>query len=183
MSDSSPIILISGPPGAGKSTVARQLVASSVTPIAYLEGDAFWQFIAKSKPAMDPGEGRKQNARIVIQAMVAAAVRYARGGYETILDFTIGPWHLKRLQTAMKETPLAYVILYPSEAVCAQRAATRAEGTMPDYAPYRELYAAFGEFGAFEGHALRDDHAAPSELAARIRAGLASGAYRVAKPE
>lgn len=160
--------------------MARELVGLSKMPVAYLEGDTFWHFIAKSKPAENEMEGRKQNARIVIQAMVAAAVRYARGGYETVLDFTIGPWHLKLLQSALKETPLDYVILYPSEAVCAQQAAARTEGAMPDYAPYRDLHAAFGELGAFERHAIRSDNHDPAKLAAQIRAGLGAGAYRLA---
>lgn len=179
MSESSPIILISGPPGAGKSTVARHLVASSTVPVAYIEGDAFWHFIAKSRPATDEAEARKQNARIVIQAMLAAAVRYARGGYETILDFTIGPWHLKLIRAAIKETPLEYVVLCPSAPVCAKRAAERAEGAMPDYSSYRDLHAAFGNLGVFERHALRSDGAGAAELAVQIRAGLAAGTYRV----
>ncbi len=179
MSEASPIVLISGPPGAGKSTVARQLVASSKTPIAYLEGDTFWSFIAKSKAFEDKNEGRRQNARIVIRAMMAAAVRYARGGYETVLDFTIGPWHLKAMHAALKETPLDYVILYPNETVCAERAAARSEGAMPDYAPYRDLHAAFGEAGEFERHVLRDHQGSAAELAAQIRTSLDAGIYRV----
>jgi len=179
MAETSPVVLISGPVGAGKSTVARELIAISKAPVAYLEGDTFWRFIAKSKPAVDQMEGRKQNARIVIQAMIAAAVRFARGGYETILDFTIGPWHLKLLQSALKETPLDYVMLYPSEAVCAARAAGRSEGAMLDYAPYRDLHAAFGELGALGPHAIRGDSHDPAELAAQIRAGLDAGAYRL----
>ena len=111
--------------------------------------------------------------------MIAAAARYAHGGYETVLDFTIGPWILKSIQSALKETPLDYVVLCPSERVCSQRAAGRAEGAMPDYSEYRELHAAFRNLGAFERHALRSDTAEAEELAEEIRAGVRAGVYRV----
>jgi hypothetical protein len=105
--------------------------------------------------------------------------RYAHGGYETVLDFTIGPWLLKLIQPALKGTPLDYVVLCPSESVCAQRAAVRTEGPMPDYSEYRELHAAFCVLGAFEQHAIRRDTADAGELVTQIRAGLTAGAYRV----
>jgi predicted kinase len=173
------IILISGPPGAGKSTVARELAASSTVPTAYIEGDTFWHFIVKGAAAAKQPKLRKKNSRIVIKAMMLAALPYARGGYEAIVDFSIGPWALDLFQAWLKETPFDYVILCPSEAVCAQRAASRTEGAMPDYTPYRELHAAFSALGPFERHALRHDEAGPTTLAARIRAGVAAGAYRV----
>jgi adenylate kinase family enzyme len=45
-----PIIVISGPVGAGKTTVARELVAGPRGPTAYIEGDAFWRFYRSGAP-------------------------------------------------------------------------------------------------------------------------------------
>lgn len=38
----------SGPVGAGKTTVAKELVALLPAPVSYIEGDIFWYFVAKA---------------------------------------------------------------------------------------------------------------------------------------
>jgi hypothetical protein len=171
------IILISGPPGAGKSTVAREFVKSSKVPTVYIEGDTFWHFIitgGASKP-----KSRATNSRLVIKSMMLAALPYAKGGYQTIVDFSIGPWHLELFRAWIKDTSFKYVILCPSEATCAERAASRAEGRVPDYSLYHGLHAAFCELGDFEKYAIRNDGADPATLAESIRDGVASGMYNL----
>lgn len=173
------IILISGPPGAGKSTVARALAGLSKAPAVYIEGDTFWHFIVGGGRAAIGSRERKKNSRIVIKAMMLAALPYARGGYRVIVDFSIGPWSLELFQGWLRDTPFSYVILCPSEAVCAERAASRDEGAMADYSPYRDLHAAFCDLGPFERCAVRNDAQSPAALATHIDAAVAIGAYRV----
>jgi uridine kinase len=38
------LIILSGPPGAGKSTVAKELMQLLPLPPAYIGGDDFWKF-------------------------------------------------------------------------------------------------------------------------------------------
>ena len=168
----SSIVLLSGPVGAGKTTVAKALVEASEGPTVYIEGDAFWFFIAK--PLRD--QGRNQKFHMIMRAMTASARSFARTGYEVILDFSIPPWFLDTARAIAKETPLDFVVLRPSEAVCASRAAARDEGTIPDYAPYRDLYAAFD--GA-ERHMISDDEGDAAVVAARIRQGISAGSFRL----
>jgi hypothetical protein len=132
-----PIILLSGPVGAGKSTVARELVAVTSGPVAYIEGDTFWSFIAEGKG----GPGWRKPFRVIMTAMTAAAVPYALADYEVIVDFSIPPWFLETAKKVVnvRSVPIDYVALRPSEVVCASRAAARPSGAIADYEGYREL--------------------------------------------
>src|SRR5579872_5972358 len=117
-----PIVVLSGPVGAGKTTVARALVAAAPGPLVYIEGDTFWSFIAN-----DTGVRRQRTFRAIMSAMTAAAVPYALANFEVLLDFSIPPWYLERVQALVqrREIALDYVVLRPSERVCAARAAAR----------------------------------------------------------
>jgi predicted kinase len=169
------IVILSGPIGAGKTTVARELVASSEAPIACIEGDTFWSFIAKRAPNLR----LEKNFKMIMTAMTAAALPYALYGYEVILDFSIPPWFLETAQrlAKSKDVPIDYVVLRPSEAVCAARAAARVEGRIADYTPYRDLYSSFDEAGRYT---IRDDASGAKAVAANIREALNAGRFRVA---
>ena len=164
------IVILSGPIGAGKTTVARELVALSAAPLAYIEGDTFWSFIAKG----DKKQALTKRFKMVMTAMTAASLPYAASGYETILDFSIPPWFLDtaRAVAKVREVPLDYVVLRPSEAVCA----ARAEGPISDYASYRELYASFD---GVERNTIRGDASDAKAVAVRIREGLDAGLFRI----
>jgi hypothetical protein len=169
------IVIISGPIGAGKTAVARELVALSPGPIAYIEGDSFWSFIAKGNKT----QTRNKQFKMIMTAMTAASLPFVVAGHETILDFSIPPWFLDtaRAVAKVRDVPLDCVVLRPSETVCSARAATRAEGTIVDYAPYRELYSSFDEA---ERYTIRDDASSAAMVAARVRDGLDAGLYRIA---
>src|SRR5262245_30578851 len=71
-------LLVNGPPGSGKCTVA-QLLANESPRGVHLLGDTFWHFIANHLPPGLPGA--EQQNRTVIAALASAAVAYDRGGY------------------------------------------------------------------------------------------------------
>ena len=169
-----PVILLSGPPGAGKSTVAQQLTALTQGQVAYIEGDAFWKFFAKGFDI----PGRRKNFKTVITSMLVAAIPYARAGYTVIVDFTIPPWFLSTAYTLAqtRNVPLDYIVLYPPEEVCAKRAATRAEGVIDDYTVFKEFYASFSDATR---HIISDETADAAKLAAYIREELNGGRFRV----
>jgi predicted kinase len=165
------VVMLSGPVAAGKTTVARELVALSPAPLCFLEGDTFWPLF--TKPGDKPVPER---FRLLMRSMTAAAIPLARGGYEVLLDFSFPLNFLDTARKILKEVPLDFVVVRPSLAVCEQRAAARPEGQIADYAIYRDFYT------MFEGlphHEICDDEADAASIARRIRAGLDQGLYRL----
>ena len=96
------IVLISGTPGTGKSTVAALLARDSQLAASLcLRTDSFYEALRKGAvPPHLPGSG-DQN-QVVIEAFLAAAVRFAQGGYDTLVDGVVGPWFLDPWLAAAK---------------------------------------------------------------------------------
>ena len=170
------LVILAGPPGAGKSTVARELVAQAAEPTAYIEGDRFWHFF----PYSSEHDRRKGDFRTVMRASVQTAASYAAGGYPVILDFSIPPWYLGGVRkiTASRGIAVHYVLLLPSEETCARRAAERSEDATFDYEVFHEFYATFKEM---DGPVLTQE-LPPAELARAIRKGLESGIFLLSPP-
>jgi len=168
-----PILILSGPVGSGKTTVAREMVRLLTGEVVLIEGDVFWSFYAKG--AHGPTHKR---FRTIMSAMTVASVPFAAGGSHVILDFSIPPWFLDTVRkiAATREVALDYVVLRPSEQVCAERAKARAEGSIADYSHYGELYRDFDQVAR---HILCNDTMSPTESASAILRGLAEGRFRL----
>jgi adenylate kinase family enzyme len=165
------VIIISGPVGAGKSAVARELVSLLPGSVAIIEGDKFWSFIAKSEKS-----DWRENFHTIMRSMTAATIPFVRMEYDVVLDFSVPPHFLGFARKILKEIHLEYVVLQPSQKVCAARAAARPEGTIKDYSKYSEFYLLFNEY---EQYRIADDTAAPADLALRIKDGLKTGKFLV----
>jgi gluconate kinase len=165
------VIFLSGPIGAGKTTVAQELLRLLPAPLSYIEGDTFWSFIRKE------GErGLRDSFPVLVRSMTAAAIPFARSGFLVLIDFSIPPAYLDTARKILKEVPFDFVLLRPSLQVCVERAASREKGAITDYARLKDFYALF-EDGRTEP--ICDDHADPSSLAQRIVESLNQGRFRV----
>jgi chloramphenicol 3-O-phosphotransferase len=166
------VVCLTGPVGAGKTTVAKELVKLMPEPVAYLEGDVFWSFLVKPG-----GKGGQEGFRAVLRAMFGAAAQMARSGYDVVLDFSVPPAFLPVAGKILKDVRLDLVMLRPGLAVCELRAAARAEGRIGDYGGYRDFY---GMFVDKRFPPVAGDEEAAEEVAARIFEWLAGELFRVA---
>lgn len=173
MPDTGRLIVLTGPIGAGKTTVAAELLRQPDVPTAYVEGDAFWRFIAKSKP------GPRQEAfRTILRGMSATAAAFARDGYQAWLDFSMPPDYLARATTLFRDVETHLVVLRPAVEICIERAANRKAGAIRDAQAITEFYALFTTVA--DRHVIADATASPAATAARIRAGLDRGEFHYA---
>lgn len=143
MVDVADLIVVTGPPGAGKTTVSRAL-AGMFERSALVAGDAFFGFIERGYLPPWTEQAHRQN-EVVISAAAAAAGRLAAGGYTVVYDGVIGPWFLDDFGQAAGVIGLHYAMLLPPERVCLDRVQSRVGHGFNDLEAARHMYAEFAD--------------------------------------
>jgi predicted ABC-type ATPase len=165
------LLVVTGPPGVGKSTVAA-LVADRLPRSVLIEGDAFFAFLRQG--AIDPWlpESHAQN-QVVVEATALATGRFALD-YTTVFDGVIGPWFVDAFLAGTGLDALDYVVLLPDVEVCVERVLTRLDHGFRDEAAARKMHDEFARCDIDARHLLRNHttaDAAADEVADRWQRG------------
>ena len=170
------VVIVSGPPGSGKTTVSAAL-ASGYERGVHLESDWLFRSIRSGFIAPWLPDAHSQNAAVMVVAADAAAA-YADAGYTVVWDGIVGPWFLDLVARRLcaREIRVQYLVLRPRRITASQRVQGR--GDTPETTGAEAMYDQFADLGEFESHVVSSD--APSEqVIEACKAALVDGRLKI----
>jgi cytidylate kinase len=126
LTDNDAMVLITGIPAAGKSTVADRL-ARRFRRGVHVRGDVFRRMVVAGRQGMTatPSEEARRQLRLRYRLAAHTADAYYEAGFSVVVqDVVIGPL-LTTYVNGIRARPLVLVVLAPQPEVVARREATR----------------------------------------------------------
>ena len=159
------ILLVAGPPGAGKSTVSAR-VAARFERSVLLPTDDFQAWIARGFIEPWLAESHHQNT-VIFHVAADAAARFAEGGYDVVVDGVLGMWGLDPWRALGR--PVSYALLLPDGTAARQRATDRGEHPLKDLDVVDMMHAAFlAHLDGYERHVIDSTDLTVEETLAEV---------------
>lgn len=175
------VIVISGPPAAGKTTTSEGL-ATTYPKSVHLRADDFWHSIVSGGLAPHLPKSDAQN-HVIMDVVAGAAFGYAAGGFTVIVDGVIGPWmlaHFLRKKSDFRTTAVHYIVLRPDGSTVLARARQRmSSNTLSAEGPILALWTQFLQLGDLEGHAIDTTSQNHMQTLSSVRLAVASERFRL----
>ena len=150
------IIVITGSPGTGKTTTASIVAKESdMDKSVHMHTDDFFHYLSKGAIPPHLPESNEQNL-VVIEAFLEAAKRYARGGYDVIVDGIVGPWFLEPWKAlAQEDYEVHYIVLRASKKETMKRAVERSKlDRKPNIELVETMWEQFSGLGVYESNVI-----------------------------
>jgi cytidylate kinase len=167
------VVVVTGPPGAGKSTVAA-LVAQAFDVAALVPGDDFFAYWTRGFVEPWLPASAHQN-EVILGAAGAAVGAYAAGGCTVVYEGVLGPWLLAPFTAGLGPAPLHYAVLLPPVQTCLERVGGRVGHGFADAAATRQMHAAFAGVGIDPRHVVGDPSLPPAAVAAEVVRRMGAG--------
>jgi predicted kinase len=140
------VIIVSGGPGVGKTTVSR-LVAAAFDRSVHLQADDIMASIVSGWVDPNLPEAAPQNEAIG-GVLAVSAMSFAQDGYLTVVDGFLFPEGVQGLAVACTSRGLSchYVVLTADLDTCWARARSRGEGRWPlEFSPFAVVHGRFDD--------------------------------------
>lgn len=149
------IIIITGTPGTGKTTIAHMIAEkSSFSKSVHLHTDDFYHYLCKGAIPPYLPESENQNL-VVIEAFLETAKRFSRAGYDVIVDGIVGPWFLKPWIKASIDYDIYYVVLRAAKEETLKRATERGKLTKKENIDLvKIMWDQFNNLGNYESYVI-----------------------------
>jgi predicted kinase len=169
------VIVVTGPPGVGKSTVSH-LVAAEFERSVHLRADDVMASVVSGWVDPNGPEAGAQNDAVG-GAIAVSAMSFASDGYTTVVDGYLFPDGVAGLAAACAARDLSchYVVLTADLDTCWARARGRREGRWPlEYEPVAAVHARFAALDLDQRHVI-DATASPETVRDAVLSAFAAG--------
>ena len=172
------IIVITGSPGTGKTTTASIVAKeSNMDKSVHMHTDDFFHYLSKGAIPPHLPESNEQNL-VVIEAFLEAEKRYARGGYDVIVDGIVWPWFLEPWRALVREDyEVHYIVLRASKEETMKRAVERSKLDRKTNVELVEtMWEQFCNLGIYESNVIETTTYSIQEAVFAVKEKISSGA-------